>query len=333
MATVAVLQCVERGFFSLDSTEDVARLLPEYAMPEIVTGELDDHGKATTKPAERRITLRQLLTHTCGMANDFGNPKLLAWRHSRGEEGRHFETDISKLKAPLVFEPGEGWDYATGLDWAGQMVERANGDIPLEEYMKKHVWGPLGMKSTTFHLEKNESVRARLAALSERIPETGLLVPAPAVQADPAKDATGGGGAYASAPDYLRVLTSILKDDEKLLMSKTVADMFTPQLEHASQDAWMDKLHNGNIAVGIEPTPTDITWGIGGTLLLQDLEGRRKKGTLAWWGYPNLFWWIDRDAGLTGFYASQVLPARDGKSIELFSEFEKDIYKKAKAFK
>ncbi|KZP22362.1 beta-lactamase [Athelia psychrophila] len=341
MATVAALQCVERGLFSLDSPEDVARLLPEFKTPDIVTSELAEHGRTTTKlhPAKNGITLRQLLTHTCGMANDFGNPALLAWRHSRGEEGCHFEVDISKLQAPLVFEPGEGWDYSTGLDWAGQMVERANGGILLETYMQENVWGPLGMRSTTFHLERNESVRTRLAGLSERVPETGLLVPAPAIMADPARDATGGAGAYASAPDYLQVLTSILRDDGTLLKSATVAEMFTQQLQTTtdaipgSQDAWMDKLRSGNISVGIDPTPADITWGIGGTLLLEDLDGRRQKGTLAWWGYPNLFWWIDRKAGVTGFYAGQVLPARDAKSMELFARFEKEIYQRAKALK
>lgn len=51
---------------------------------------------------------------------------------------------------PIMFEPGEGWTYGVGLEWAGQMVERVNGNQRLRDYMQEHIWGPLGMKYTSF---------------------------------------------------------------------------------------------------------------------------------------------------------------------------------------
>jgi len=69
---------------------------------------------------------------------------------------------------PLTFEPGDRWEYGAGVDWAGIMTQRANGNISLEEYMKKNVWEPLGMVDTTFHLESRPDLRARLTDMGER---------------------------------------------------------------------------------------------------------------------------------------------------------------------
>jgi CubicO group peptidase (beta-lactamase class C family) len=66
---------------------------------------------------------------------------------------------------PLLFAPGEGWEYSTGVDWAGLMVERVNGNITLDEYMKKNVWAPLGIELLTFHPYQNPEVKARLGLL------------------------------------------------------------------------------------------------------------------------------------------------------------------------
>ncbi|KZP08067.1 beta-lactamase/transpeptidase-like protein [Athelia psychrophila] len=334
VTTIATLQCIERGLFALDAPDDIARLLPEYASPELLRG-FDEDGQPTTKPAENRITMRQLLTHTSGLAGEFGNPELSAWRAGRKRKGHASETDVvERLQSPLVFEPGEGWDYSTlGMDWVGQIIERANGNVSLERYVQDNICGPLGMHDTTFHLERVAGVAQRLAGMSVRAGENGRLAHMPGhLMHDPAAYGSGGGGLYASAPDFLKVLTSIMRDDGKLLRSESVADMFVPQLSPASKDAWMGKLQVdvvNRIMTGGMKVGTDLSWGLGGMCSLADTEGKRKKGSLAWGGYPNLFWWIDREGGMAGLYASQVIPAGDPQSTALFAEFEAGVYQMA----
>ncbi|KAK9241725.1 beta-lactamase [Lipomyces tetrasporus] len=334
MTTIASLQCVERGLFSLDSPDDVARLLPEYSVPEILTG-FDELGHAVMRSAAKRITLRHLLTHTSGMSYTNMNPKLIAWRKSRGEDSGPFKGEIAaEYRMPLLFEPGVEWEYSVGLDWAGQMVERATGKT-LEAYMREHIWGPLGMHSTTFHLEQKEDVRRRLVDVAVRDPDTQIMSPAAGqYMVDPAKDSAGGLGVYSTATDYIEILASLLRDDGRLLRSETTESMFTPQLSDACKDSLMKKLKvkevnqifTANTKIG-----TEFTFGLGSMLTLEDLETGRKKGTLTWGGLPNLFWWIDRETGVCGFYATQVIPPGDLKSTEMYTLFEKEIYKKATA--
>jgi CubicO group peptidase (beta-lactamase class C family) len=69
---------------------------------------------------------------------------------------------------PLLFEPGSGWEYSVGIDWAGEMVSRVNGNISLEAYLDQNVWGPLGMKNMTFHPATNPAVLEKLVDMSQR---------------------------------------------------------------------------------------------------------------------------------------------------------------------
>ncbi|KZP25118.1 beta-lactamase/transpeptidase-like protein, partial [Athelia psychrophila] len=148
LTTIAALQCVERGLFSLDSPDDIARLLPELAAPEILTG-FDAEGKPVTAPAKNRITLRQLLTHSAGMTYEFMDPLLSAWRKTPEGSRAHDDAFMGAYLMPLVYEPGTSWRYGVGIDWAGKLVERANGGVALEAYMQQYIWGPLGMQDIT----------------------------------------------------------------------------------------------------------------------------------------------------------------------------------------
>lgn len=153
--------------------------------------------------------------------------------------------------------------------------------------MEKHIWEPLGIKNIAFHLEKNEEARQQLVNISARDPSTGLMVHSPeSVISDPAQDAMGGAGAYGNPTEYAKVLRSVLLDDGKLLKSESVDEMFRAQLSEASKRIWMEIAPDGNIG----PAGTEASWGLGGQMNLEDVEGRRRKGSIAWGGYPNLFW-------------------------------------------
>jgi len=207
------------------------------------------------------------------------------------------------------------------------MVERVNGDMKLGQYMKKNIWEPLGMTSTGFRLEENESIRTHLCPTSRRTPEGDLVSSDPYFGQNP-KDDLGGGGLYSSAPDYIKVLISLLKNDGTLLAPDTVKLMFTPQL---SDDKYLVATATETIAGPMFRAGVDsAAWnfGLGGILNMDDVDGVCKKGTMTWGGLPNLFWWIDPAAGSCGIYASQIIPPGDPESIALAVEFRKHIFAK-----
>ena len=160
----------------------------------------------------------------------------------------------------------------------------------------------------------------------------------------PSDDDFGGGGAYCSAPDFAKILSSLCINDGKLLRPYTVNEMFRPQLGPEArarvQNFFAIKQINDIFAGGLSRTNPSLPldWGLGGMLVMEDVPSasgfaggrrRRSKGSMFWAGLPNLYWWMDRQAGVSGFYASQLLPQGDPRSIELFGEFEEWVYEKA----
>jgi len=132
---------------------------------------------------------------------------------------------------PLIFAPGEHWEYGASIDWAGEMVARVN-NLTLEEYMEKYIWEPLGMKDCTFHPTSNASVMEKLTDMSVR--EGGLTMfgtsdspNSKVTHTDETtwnletKDCFGGSGAYGNVVEYQKMLHSICADDGKLLKSSS----------------------------------------------------------------------------------------------------------------
>ncbi len=109
------------------------------------------------------------------------------------------------------------------------------------------------------------------------------------------------------------------------------AEMFKPQLSEQTAQSFMDqcKIPEVNDCMGGMPMGTKLSWGIGGAVVMEDLPGGRKKGTMFWGGYPNLFWFCDREAGINGILGTQISMPGDKKTTEWMWEWEKELYKKA----
>jgi CubicO group peptidase (beta-lactamase class C family) len=193
------------------------------------------------------------------------------------------------------------------LDWTGLMIERANEGKKLGQFMKQNIWDPLGMSSTTFHLEEIEDIRVRLASMSVRV-ASGALAPFDGrLLKVPTKDDLGGAGAYSSPSDYIKVLASILRNDEILLKRESVEQMFTPQLTPAQKAAYTNLAHSTpemryQLTSGVE-LGTEVTWGLGGVIIEDDILDGRRKGSLYWSGMPNLHW-VSEDIWNQGVCAS-----------------------------
>jgi hypothetical protein len=107
----------------------------------------------------------------------------------------------------------------------------------------------------------------------------------------------GGQGAYGTMPDFIKILQSLLADDERLLTKETTVEMFQPQLSPESQQSLQESfgdVSRSRFFVGKFPEHVKYDWGLGGLLTMQDVtvDGVqwRKKGCMLWSGMPNLFW-------------------------------------------
>jgi CubicO group peptidase (beta-lactamase class C family) len=326
LTTIAALQCVERGLLALDA--DVSPILPEFHAPDILTG-FDAGGQPTYVKAQNKVTLRQLLTHSSGLAYDLFNPTIQKWRASQGQPIAPGTTVRERYLGPLLYEPGTGWEYSPAIDFVGLMVERVSGARNLQAYMEREIWSPLGIAEMTFFPQGWIDLKARMPVMSIRDEASGKAVLRPRVVQEPT-DAMGGGGIYATPAEYMKVLHAVLKNDGTLLKRETVEDMFQPQLSGHSRAALlkvMSSTEENAMNAGL-PEGTKCDWGLGGLLVMQDLEGWRSKGTMTWGGMPNLTWWIDREADICGLYASQILPPDDPKSVEMSVLFEKTMYER-----
>ncbi|KAL3428511.1 beta-lactamase family protein [Phlyctema vagabunda] len=326
MTTIAAMQVVERGLIGLD--DDVSDVLHEWKDAEILEGFGED-GKPILRRAKNKITLRLLLSHSSGIGYDVIEPKLIQWRQTVGELPGTFSGSIDAgFKYPLVYDPGEGWCYGGGLDWAGRLVERLNDNMRLGEYMEKNIWRPLGMTSTTFNIAADEALKQRLMGMSARTPAGGLVPLLDPVYATPAQDDCGGIGSYSTAPDYMKVVTALLQADERILKKSSIDEMFKPQLTSPKYLEEVIKVPElRSVLAGNFPAGLKVNFGLGGMLNMEPLSTGRLTGSMQWGGMPNLFWWVDRESGVCGTYFSQVMPTGDQKSLDVFTKLESEVYK------
>jgi len=334
IATIAALQCVEDGLLTL--TDPVSDIAPELANKQVLTGFAED-GKAQLVPAKRPITLEMLLSHTSGIAYDFLVPDLAKWRKQNEAplaEGTRRPVEEA-FNYPLYFQPGEGWMYGPGLDWAGRIVERVTGHT-LGNFVRERICKPLGIspdEAQFYPVKGDDSIRERLVDLNPDDPEClGKAVTgggsAPNAMS---KGDFGGHGLFMTGQGYLEVLKSLLVNDGKLLKPETVDDMFRNRIgaeAEAGHRAAMESPAGVFFRVGIDPGKK-VGHGLGGLLTLEDTEGWYSDETLTWGGGMTFTWFLDRKNGLCGLGAVQTALPADGKVVsDLKQSFRRDIYRK-----
>ncbi|RDW85449.1 hypothetical protein BP5796_03774 [Coleophoma crateriformis] len=330
IATVAILQCVERGLVTLD--QPLSSILPEWENPEVFAGEDEVTGQPLVRPSTYDITLRQLLTHTSGMAYAFNSPLIEAWLKSRPSIP-HTRDIRQEYIAPLLFAPGTigKWQYGVGIDWVGQVVERVNGGIRLGEYMQENIFEPLGMTESTFRPLQQPELIARMVPRMKRAEDGSLSIdPMDELPHIEPVDDSAGGGLYSTAADYHRLMVSIMKDDGKVLKTASIDEMFRPQLQECEElQETLSKLGTPKrVASGVPGGSKEVKWnhGLAGVVAVDGVPGVAAKGTMWWSGLANTFWFMDRETGTCGFYGSQLLPASDDATGMLFKQLQEHLY-------
>lgn len=318
----AVLQLVEEGKLDLDAPAKTYVL--EIGEVQVLEG-FDTAGKPRLRAPKRDITTRMLLLHTAGFGYDFFSESYLRLTTDHGIPSVVSATRAS-LRTPLLFDPGEEWEYGSNIDWAGQVVEAITGKR-LGAVMQERIFAPLGMTDSSFEL--NPAARERLAKMHQREAD-GSLTPMPDFELVPNPEVhMGGHGLYSTVGDYMRFIRMWLNDgegehgrvlkretvlmaeknglgDKKIKMLPGVAAAFTNDAEFFPG---LSKSWALTFMVNDETAPTG-----------------RPAGALGWAGLANLFYWIDRRNGVGGFWATQILPFGDPVSFTGYVGFETAFY-------
>ncbi len=319
---VAMLQ-VERGVLQLDAP--ARETIPSLGDVEVLEG-FDAEGRPRTRKPRRDITLRHLLTHTAGFGYDIWNPEILKYREAMNVPAIGSGLDKA-LSTPLLFDPGERWQYGIGIDWAGKMVEAATGRT-LGRVMQEELFGPLGMHSTGFRLTPD--MRARLARVHHRKPDGSLVADLKREMPQEPEFEAGGGGLYSTARDYLKFLKMVLNDGR----TDDGAPVMSPRTVEAMATNAMGDARVALLRTAMPPLSNDAEffpgidkqWGLTFMINNEEAPTGRSAGALSWAGLPNTYYWIDRRKGVGGVYMTQILPFADVKSLPLFHAFESAVY-------
>jgi methyl acetate hydrolase len=318
----AAMQLVEQGRLHLD--RPASDVVPALADVEVLEG-FDDAGQPVTRAPARPITLRHLLTHTAGFAYEIWQEPIIRHQQARGLPGI-ISCENAALRTPLLFDPGERWEYGINIDWAGKMVEAASGQ-KLGAYMQANIFEPLGMRDTAFRI--TDDMRSRLAKIHQRGAgdRFDALIDLEIPQ-EPEFE-MGGGGLYGTVEDYAKFVRMILNkgaaNGRRVLKPETVATMSVNQMGDCRVSAVKTAMPAlSNDAEFFPGMPK--TWGLSFMINTDRAPTGRSPGSLAWAGLANTYFWIDPTAGVGGVYATQVLPFADKKALPLFFEFERTVY-------
>jgi CubicO group peptidase (beta-lactamase class C family) len=312
--STAVLALVEEGKIGL--TEPVGHFIPTFTRTTVAVRTASG---INIVPAKRAITIQDLLTHTAGIsygtdehvaglyeAKGLGPAAGNGW-YTADKEEPICETMSRLGTLPFVAQPGEAFVYGYNTDILGCVVEKASG-MPLDEFVRTRMTGPLGLKDTRFFVPPAE--RERLAAVYASGPD-GLIVRAPegskgqgAYVDGPRKSFAGGAGLTSTAHDYARFLEMIRNsgalDGVRILAPRTVALMTTNQ---------SGTLHSFASYLSPERTSTGLGFGFGfETVDRYGASGMAGVGAFGWGGAYGTTYQVDVQSHSVLVLMIQLMP-------------------------
>jgi methyl acetate hydrolase len=324
ITSVAALQLVEQDKLSLQ--DPVPDIDPALGAPRVLDG-FDAAGTPQLRPAKRPISLRHLLTHTAGFTYRLWDSK--AVQYFKAIDSLPSADKSRALRAPLMFDPGERWQYGTGIDWVGRIVETISGK-PLDVYFREHIFNPLGMNDTAFVISPQQ--RARQASVHQREPDMSLKSQQTEEQTV-RQPLSGGNDIYSTGPDYLTFIRMLMQsgslDGVRILRPDTVALMSQNQIGEI--EAGVLKTTAPALSNNVDFFPgISLKWGLGHMINMQPGPDGRSAGSLTWGGLFNTYYWIDPIRRIVAVFLTQVLPFADDRTLRVYRQFERGIYRAVK---
>jgi CubicO group peptidase (beta-lactamase class C family) len=321
VTSVAAMQMVEQGKLTLDGPlPDIDRAI---SAPQVLEG-FDASGAPKLRPARRPITLKHLLTHTAGFSYEQWDENMARYVKATGMPSTS-SGKAAAYRMPLVFDPGEKWEYGINIDWVGLAVEAASGK-KLDVYFRDHIFGPLGMKDTGYVTTPEQ--RARQVQVHQRQAD-GSLQPQPLETQFTPDFWPGGGGLYSTAGDYMTFLQALLHNGSlngtQILKPETVALMNQNHIGDIEAGILKTTLPSRSVDVDFFPGQS-LKWGLAYMINAQPGPNGRSAGTLTWAGIFNTHYWIDPAQRVAGLIMTQTLPFGDPLSMRLYGQFERASY-------
>ena len=314
ITSVAVLKLWEDGRINLD--DPIEKYIPEFKDTEILETFNEKDSSYSSKPSTKKITIRQLLTHTSGVGYDFidGNPSIKAIFHKKkqsfmkngvmcfcDEDVTIGEAIRNLAEVPLHHEPGEKFTYSMGLDVLGYMIEIVTGK-KLDVFYREEIFDPLDMNDTYFYLP--DSKKERLVPVQTKKDDDWVIFEDDRFNENypvegKRKFFAGGCGLSSTVEDYYKFLSVFLNNGKykgKSFIGKQTNDLlFQNQL------------------------PDTFGFGIGlalGIVLEKDLKsgGTGTAGTLLGGGYWNTSCFTDPNDKVIGIIFKQTQKIPDNSS-------------------
>jgi CubicO group peptidase (beta-lactamase class C family) len=324
ITSVAAMMLYEEGAFEL--TDPVSRYLPSFADQRVYVAGSDL--RPVTEPAAEPVRVWHLLTHTAGLTYGFHRVHPVdAMLRARGYDwnappGTDLATAVDTWAGlPLLFQPGQEWNYSVATDVLGRLIEVISGQ-PLDVFLREKVLIPLGMTSTAFQVPPGD--HDRLARLYLSTPDG--FVPGDAMGAfvlDRPDFLSGGGGLVSTVGDYHRFTQFLLRGGEfegmRLLGSRTVDYMARNHLPDGADLATFGR------PIFAETPLVGVGFGLGFAVLTDPAAYRSlsTEGEINWGGAASTTFWVDRAEGLAVVAMAQLLPS---SSLPLRTRLRQAIY-------
>jgi len=307
IVSLAVLMLMEEGRLMLD--DPLERHLPGFAALKVGREDPAAPGGMRLEPLPRPVTIQDLLRHTSGLTYEFlgEGPVHLAYQQARLGDPRRTNAGLCELLAtlPLLNAPGERWGYGRSTDVLGRVVEIVAG-VPLGEFLRERILGPLGMVDTGFHAEPDR--HHRIAEPFPVDPDTGESVRLLDARRRPALE-MGGGGLVSTAADYLRFLQMLLdggRAGDRRFVSRKTVELMTAD-------------HLGPIAADSPLLPPGYGFGLGFAVRTQPGVAFTpgSVGQYYWSGIAGTTFWVDPRERMIAILLTQA-PGRREYLRQLF---------------
>jgi CubicO group peptidase (beta-lactamase class C family) len=300
----SIMLLVEEGRLRLN--DPVARFIPEFRAMKVAVPHAGTNGDSrfSATPAEREITIKDLLTHVSGLGS--GPLGLGEIDKVARKEGERLADYIPRLgRTPLEFQPGSRWAYSpgAGFETLGRVIEIASG-MPLDRFFRTRIFDPLGMRDITFW--PSDAQWPRVATVYTRGPQglTKAVMPNDTMSRN--VYFRGSGGLYSTAEDYIPFGIMMANGGEmngtRLLSRKSVEMMTAVHVP--------DTLPGRPAGEGFGLSVRVVTNHARRTTMLSD-------GTYGWSGAQGTHFVVDPREQLVG-----VLMVQTPNNAEVRSEFE-----------
>jgi CubicO group peptidase (beta-lactamase class C family) len=313
ITSVAAMMLFEEGLIRLD--HEVSRYIPEFGDVQVFDGGTAEAPKL--KKPDRPIMVRDLFLHTSGITYAFlQQTPVDAIYRARKLEYSAWQGDLKSFcealaQAPLVFSPGDKWNYSNSTDVLGRVVEVASG-MNLDQFFQKRIFGPLGMADTGFHVAGDKL--DRLMACYWRNPLSGEII-----QSDPAGGAStyakkpnvfsGGGGLASTIGDYFKFCRMLgnggEQDGVRILSPKTLEFM---TMNHLPGGKTIREMGDNTFSESrMDGSGFGLGWAVTTDVVATTQPG--SVGTFSWGGMASTFFWIDPVEDLIAIQMTQLMPS------------------------